>query len=402
MVVCGSSGYGKSVFVSMLAAALIHEHDASLTVIDPKRDYTALFMALGAANAIVSIAPNATLPSGERVCINPFDLPPGEFQPGAEKASYLMELMRALRINDLSGKRVGILTQAIKNFYLRFSRPVTVNGEEVSAYTGEGTLSDFADLISRLNTIGDQSVQSNPALKQEVSDVANELRAFCGRTTIGGLLDGQTTVDVRSRYLYLDISGMMAQPLLQQVGMLLANELTWTRSLALEGFKVMVLEEAGVAKGLPGLVTLTDRMFKTGRSLGVIPILCMQEVEDALAYKGVINNATSRILLGSNASERSQVADIFGLNQSMRQLHASLGGEDGRFREVLVLQDRSGGQLDGDVGQLWLSREAYWMSTSTKAEADLRAQLAGELFGGDQARAALHLAREERNANAAD
>jgi conjugal transfer ATP-binding protein TraC len=398
VVVAASAGSGKSVLVSMLAAGLIHQHDASLTVVDPKRDYIALFMALNAMDAVVSIAPRALLPNGDRVRINPFDLPVGEEVLTADKIAFLLELLRALRINDLSGRRVSILNEAIRQLYRRFSRPVNRSGEEINAYTGEGTLSDFADIIARLNTVGDKAVGSDPVLRDEVSNVANELRAFTRETPLGTLLDGPTTVNVQSRYLYLDISGMMAHPQLMQVGMLLTNELVWARSMSLSGKKVMVMEEAGVAKNLPGLVDLTNRMFKTGRSLGVIPILVMQEIEDALAYKGVINNASTRILLASNASERAQIADIYALNGAMRALHASLGGEAGRYRELLILQDGMNGQMDGDVGQLWLSKEAYWLSTSVKEEAEYRAQVAHEHYGGDEAQAAIHIAQEERHA----
>jgi conjugal transfer ATP-binding protein TraC len=398
VVVAASAGSGKSVLVNMLAAGLVHQHDASLTVVDPKRDYIALFMGLNAMDAIVSIAPRALLPSGERVRINPFDLPPGEDVLTADKAAFLLELLRALRINDLSGRRVSILNEAIHQFYRRFSRPALRAGEEINAYTGEGTLTDFADIIARMNTVGDKAVGSDPVMREEVSNVANELRAFTRETPIGTLLDGPTTINVQSRYLYLDISGMMAHPQLMQVGMLLTNELVWARSMALSGKKIMVMEEAGVAKNLPGLVDLTNRMFKTGRSLGVIPILVMQEIEDALAYKGVINNASTRILLASNPSERAQIAEIYALNGAMRTLHASLGGEAGRYRELLILQDGMNGEMDGDVGQLWLSREAYWLSTSVKEEADLRAQVARELYAGDEAQAAVHIAQEERHA----
>lgn len=45
-----------------------------------------------------------------------------------------------------------------------------------------------------------------------MSDVANELRAYTRETPIGTLLDGPTTVNVQSRYLYLDISGMIDHP----------------------------------------------------------------------------------------------------------------------------------------------------------------------------------------------
>ncbi|GGR15538.1 VirB4 family type IV secretion system protein [Deinococcus ruber] len=399
VVVAGSSGNGKSVFISMLGAALVHARDAGLTVIDPKNDYEALFMALGAMSSIVTVAPGARLPDGRVLCINPFDLPVGMLQPDAEKQAFLLEFLRALRIHDLSSLRGRILQQAIKNFYLRFSRPVEVQGQEVNAYT-QGFLSDFADILGRLNTVGDESILNNKLLAQEVRSMANELRAYCGNTPLGPLLDGVTTVDVNAKYLYLNISGMIEFPLLKEVGMLLTNELTWQRTIRTMtqgGTMVMVMEEAGVAKTLPGLVALTERMFKTGRSEGIIPILALQNVQDALAYAGVINNASTRVLFPSVEQERAQVAEVFGLNGSMQTLHASLTGEEGRYREALVLQG-DGQEMNGDVGQLWLSREAYWMSTSVKSEADLRESVALELFGGDQARAALHLAQEERHA----
>ncbi|CAM3406518.1 TraG P-loop domain-containing protein [Deinococcus saxicola] len=398
VVVCGSSGGGKSVLINMLSSGLVHKYGASLTVVDPKRDYLALFMALGALDAVVNVAPGARLPSGQRVIINPFDLPEGVPTLTAEKSAYLLEIMRALRVNDLSGRRVSILQQAITNFYLRFSRPQEIEGRVVNVYTRDGELSDFQAIVSRLNTVGEQSIQNNPDLREEVSNIANELRAYCGDTPLGSLLDGQTTVNLDSRYLYLDISGMLAHSQLAQIGSLLTNELVWNRASRLEGKGVVVIEEAGVARELSGVVELVARLFKTGRSLDIIPILSMQEIEDALAYRGVINNASTRILLASAPSERAQIAGLFGLNPAMAGLHASLGGESGRFKEALVLQDGDNNELDGDVGQLWLSAEAYWMSTSQAEEALLRRQVAADLFGGDESRAAIYIAREAQNA----
>ncbi|AFD27511.1 VirB4 family type IV secretion system protein [Deinococcus gobiensis] len=394
VVVMAKAGSGKSVLINMLSSGLVHNHDASLTVVDPKRDYLPLFMALGALHSVITVAPNARLPNGKRVCINPFDLPLGETTAGAEKVAYLLELMRALRINDGSGRRISILIEAITVFYRKFSAPQMVNGEEVLVYTGGGTLTGFVDVLRFLNTVGDQSVQSHPLLKQEVSNMANDLRAYTGTTPLGTILDGLTTVDLDSRYLYLDISGMMQYDAMKAIGALLTNELVLQRALRLKGVKVVVQEEGGVARELPELVNITNRLFKTGRSLGIIPILSVQNIEDAQAYAGVINNADTRILLESNPSERAEVARIFELNDAMRALHASLGGEPGRFQEALILQNTSsGGGLNGDVGQLWLSPEAYWMTTSKKEEADLRAQVAEAYFRGDQAAAALYIAQ---------
>lgn len=398
VVVCASAGSGKSVLVNMLAAGLVHQNEAALTVVDPKKDYLPLFMALGAMRSVVHLEPQGRLPNGERLCINPFDLPEGVANVNEEKIGFLLELFSALNINDRSGLRVRILQAAITQFYYRFSLPETVDGNEVMVYTNRGTLSDFADIVENLNTVGNDAVQRNAELQREVREVGSEFRPYCGKTPLGSLLDGMTTVDISSRYLYLGLGGMMTRPQLQAVGMLLANELIWNRSLQLKGTKVVVMEEAGVARHLPGIVELTDKLYKMGRGAGIIPILVTQEVDDVRAYRGVINNASTRILLASQPSERAVVAEVFGLNDSMQALHASLSGEAGRYREALILQDRGDGSMDGDVGQLWLSRAAYWMATSVDEEARYRQSVAQELFAGDEALAALHIAQEERHA----
>lgn len=396
IVVTGKSGGGKSVAMNLLASGLVHAYDASLTVVDPKDDYRPSFQALGAGRSIISISPGATLPNGERVVINPFDLPTGMNSPGPEKLDYLMEFFRALRVHDGSGLRRSILTDALRVFYMRASDVQETPDGPVYLYRNTGVLSDFVQVVRTLNTIGGEPVQGNVRYASELRDVAQELQAFTGRTHLGLLLDGLTTVDVQARHLYLNIRGMMGSEQTKQLGVLLVQELVWNRLLTLPGKKVVVMEEAGVAKDLPGIVTLTDRIFKLTRSFGVIPILVTQEVGDTVPYKGVINNATTRILFPSAPGERAAVAQIYNLNPAMQALHASLGGEDGRYRELLVLQDSTSGVMDGDVGQLWLSREAYWMTTSVKEEVEQRMALAAEQFGGDQALAALHLAQLEQ------
>ncbi len=401
VIVSGSSGSGKSVAISQLAAGLIDEFGAGLTILDPKQDYRALFMALQAADAIVSIAPEATLPDGRRVCINPFDLPRGVKQVTAEKLAYLFDLFQALRLFDGSGRRRSILDQAIRNFYIKHSTFTSDGGVDAYEYD-HGTLTDFQNVVKTLNTVGDQTIQDDPTLAREVADLANEILAYCGNTPIGTLLDGMTTVDTYSRYLYLDISGMMSGEQMTALGALLGNELVWNRTQQQDGYNVVVVEEGGVARDVPSIVRLTNRLFMTGRSLNIIPILAVQNMDSAMAYRAVINNVSTRIILASQASERHDVANLFELNPAMRALHASLGSEPGRYAEMLVLQNAgANGALIGDVGQLWLSKEAYWISTSVQEEADYRAQVAAEYFGGDEALAALSIAQEVHDAEEA-
>ena len=391
-VVAAKSGGGKSVLVSMLASSLKAFYNASLTVVDPKRDYTAVFMALNAMKSIITFAPGATLPTGERVVYNPFDLPAEEVNLTAEKLAFLLELFHALGLHDHSPGQTNILTEAIRMFYYRFSVPVG----ETMVYQ-EAYLSDFQTVLANLNTVGDQSVQSDPELRRAVREMANSLLAYCGETPIGTLLDGPTSIDITSRYLYLDVSGVMKHKLLSKVAAIVSQELVWNRAMTLEGKNVIVMEEAGVVQEVPGIVELVNRIFKTGRSLGIIPILVVQNIADAVFYKSVINNAATKLLLAAEPSERAEIAALFDLNAAMQGLHASLGGEDGRYRDVLVVQSGLGG-MDGEVGQLWLSREAYWMSTSVDTEAALRKRVADEQFDGNEALAALAIAQEEHHA----
>lgn len=396
IVVAGSAGGGKSVLLNMLVSGLYAAYDASITVVDPKRDYIATFMALNALDAIVSFMPGGTLLTGERVCFNPFDLPENEANVTAEKMSFLQELFLGLGLHQETPQQLNILREAINVFYHRFSIPVEQpDGTEQLVYQ-EAYLSDFQVVLSNLNTVGTQSVQDDLDLRKAVKDMANGLLAYCGETPVGSLLDGPTTINIRSKYLYLDVSGVMQHKLLAKVAAIVTQELVWNRVMTFGGKNVVVLEEAGVVQDVPGIAALTNRLFKTGRSLGIIPILVVQNIEDARFYKGVINNAATRFLLAAEASERGDVASLFDLNPAMQGLHASLGGEAGRYRDVLVLQSELTG-MNGDVGQLWLSREAYWMSTSVDTEAKHRRQVAQAQFEGNEALAALAIAKEEQH-----
>ncbi|ADY27616.1 hypothetical protein Deipr_2499 (plasmid) [Deinococcus proteolyticus MRP] len=393
VMVIGKSGGGKSVWNMNILLNMVPQ-GAKAFILDPKHDYDEVAYSLG--GQVIPISPDARLPNGERARINIFDPTPGEDMPGPEKVSYIVAVFRSL---DLITSRAHqtVIEAALQQFFNIRSKDIPDPGHPEGVrqvYIG-GTLSDFVKTLSTLSRIG------NDAISPELQIVKAELSALMqpylagGGSVLGDFLDGPTTVQVSSECVCFDVEKMYQNDTIKKLGILIVSEYIFQLATKTPGTKVGIFEELGVLADEPALAALVNRWFKTGRSMGLIPIGTSQEVKDFEKLGGVINNASWVIMTGLADEQLNVLQPLMGLSDRVAALAKSLTLDPGVMGEYLVINRTNGDEgAIGDVVQLYMSPEKNWTVTTRKEEKERRAEYTQRY--GSRSEAILQLAHEQR------
>ena len=394
MMVLGQSGGGKSVWNMNLLLNMVPTGVRGF-ILDPKHDYEEATWSLG--GQVIPISASTRLPDGRPVRINIFDPTPGEDQPGPEKTAFIIAVLRTL---DLVPDREHqtVLEAALQQFYITKSRRVPDPdrpGEMREVYMG-GRLRDFVQVLSTLSRIGDQGIHDKPHFLHVRDRLAALLQPYLAGQggVLGEFLDGETTVHVNAPCVTFDVSRMYEDPTLRALGILLVGEFMFQQAARTPGTKIGIFEELGVLAHIPELAQLVNRWFKTGRSLGMIPVGTSQEVRDFERLGGLINNSAWVVMAGLGAQELAKLQEVMGLSDKAVELASSVVLRPGVMGEYLVLQKIADGVHVGDVVQLWMSPEKLWTVTTHHEDKERRKEYTRRL--GGRTEAILQLAGEVR------
>lgn len=373
VMVIGKSGGGKSVWnMNMLLTYVPIGYGAF--VMDPKHDYEETIYSLG--GQVIRIAPDARLPDGRPVRINIFDPTVGEMMPGPEKVAYITAIMRVLEIVQTATDK-AVLEAALQQFFISKARKVNVPGQSTPqlVYTG-GRLREFAAALGSLQQIGDEGIGNKPDFIESRNRMAALLQQYIAGNggQLSDFLDGETTVNVTSSCVCFDVEEMLrtTDPMLQGLAVLICAEYMFQLTARTKGGKLGIFEELGVLAGIPELEKLVNRWFKTGRSMGMIPIGTSQEPRDFERLGGIINNSSWIIMTALGEEEIQSLQRSAHLPEHVLTLARTLGLQPGVMGEYLVMQKHTDNQYIGDVVQLYLSPEKLWTVTTTKEQKDLR------------------------------
>lgn len=399
MMTIGQSGGGKSVWNMNIMLAYV-PLGAKAFAMDPKHDYDEVIYSLG--GQIITISPEAKLPDGRPVRINIFDPTPGEMMPGSAKISFIMAVFRVLGIVQ-SSIDAAVIAAALSNFFLAHSKIVDVPGmdEPQSVYYG-GRLKQFVASLSSLNQIGDEGISNKPEFLEARNRMTGLLQGYIAGN--GGLLadflDGETTVEINADCIGFDVEKMLHgdDPVQQALAILLTGEFIFQQCAKSPGTKVGIFEELGVLAGIPELNTLVNRWFKTGRSMGMIPIGTSQEARDFEKLGGLINNSSWIVMTALGIKEIEAIRENVGLPDHVLNLASSLRMNPGVYGEYLVIQKTTEGFYVGDVVRLYLTPEKLWTVTTKKEQKDVRAKYTQDL--GSRTEAILELAAMTRRRSA--
>ena len=395
VMVLGQSGGGKSVWnMNML---LTHVPLGYLAfVMDPKHDYDEAIYSLG--GQVITIAPDAKLPDGRPVRINVFDPTPGELMPSASKVSYIIAILRVLEVVNTPEEKV-IAEAALQQYFILQSRRTVVPGEEEpqNVYIG-GRLRGFVEALSSLQRIGSEDLKSKPVFAQAKARMVGLLQSYVQGNggILADFLDGETTVEITSKCVSFDVEIMLqtSDPVLRSLSVLIVGEFIFQQAARNPGGKIGIFEELGVLAGIPELAALVNRWFKTGRSMGMIPVGTSQEPRDFEKLGGLINNSAWIVMTQLGESEMKALQASAGLPEHMLALASTLRLQKGVYGEYLVMQKVTDGVHIGDVTQLWMTPEKLWTVTTDKAEKDIRAHATAQM--GSRSEAILELASKTR------
>ncbi|GAA5534765.1 hypothetical protein [Deinococcus aluminii] len=388
--ILGTAGSGKS-NLNMTFLLNVRAIGGRVYILDLKDDYATVVEAV--EGEIIEIRPGARLSNGQRVCINMFDLPPGQITATAEKRGLLMGMFKALLLpsGGLGPLDHSILTSAVEAAYdLAIKRVPTGNGQHREAFESFA-FSDFVRILRNLPTVA--GVAPNKVMQEAIDVLAARLGAFTGKSELGTFLDGPTTVRITSDVTSFNISAMRDESAreLRRIGMILLVDLIWRSGLDNPGvIKYPVFEELGALAEIEEAAKFVAEMFKLGRTFGFYPVGISQEIGDIENLRGIINNSALRLIGSVTPNEAEKIVTTLKLNEATHDAIGSLGGGS-NYREYVAIMELSNGETVGDVIQNHLTPLKYWLTTSHPKDKARRDEYTRRL-GGNRMAAVMALA----------
>lgn len=372
-IVVGESGSGKTHFTNQLVLQLL-ACDPEVVIVDRGGGYRTLAALLGGQHIRFD-------PAGD-LALNPFDLPPGEAEPAADKVAFLVALvaqMAAERNESLSKQGRAIVESAVWQTYRR-------RGDEVVL------LRHLVGTLRTLEQMGEH--QAAPADRVLAEDLATRLQGWTGGSAFGRLLDRPTTVRLDRDLVYFDTEGLQAHPDLLPVVVLLITDLVWRRVQAHPTRrKLVVFDEVWTLLADRAAGPFIEELYRRFRKFGAAVLSISQSPQDFAGSPyaaGILANTQYRYLLRVKDSE--EAARLLGLGDRQRDLLATLSQEKGRYSEALALVDFAGGR-EGGVLVVRPTSVDYWIATTDATEVGLREEqvrACGDLWTAVQRLAAEH------------
>lgn len=363
-IVVGGSGSGKTFFMQMLANELM-TLESDVIIIDRGGGYDNLIDLHGGEK--IPLAPGA-------VSINPFDLPAGTVHPSDEKRSFLLALIKTmLRTSggEISGAIDTILGAAIDQTYQRATRQERDEyGKERTVFDG-CRLSDLLATLLRLEVLGDRSATGQD--KHLAEKIATVLQGWTGDNPLGRFLDAETTIDPQSRVVGFETSGLMSNPQLAPIGIMLIANMVWERAEAdRERHKLIVFDEVWTLLQIPEAAAFIVELYRRLRRYNAAAYTVTQSLEDFMTEhaRGIVQSTTHFFLMKLRG-EDDRIRDFFDLNPSAMSAFQSLTSRKGEFSEALawiMRQDRT----EGGIIRIAPHPLEYWAFTTDAQDMAMR------------------------------
>jgi len=385
ILVLGQAGSGKTMLTHELLAGYCRIN-VPMLIIDQKSDYENFVTLVD--GQYIDFTPgamvNALDGSGrkEAICYNAFELPvPYRDENGVltdgmdDHKMFLMAYLKRLINEPVTGTEGTVLSFALDRMY-----EVTATREMTHESPNQPTLKTFLENLERLNRIGDRP------LTQELKDASNRLQniliKYIGETPLGRFLDGQSNVHVDNPITVFNISRINDNEQVKAIAMLLLTRIVSKRMTRDTKPKVMLIEELGVLLQTPEAANFVSRIYKIGRTYGLIPIAVSQEPKEFESAPGLLNNM-SVVLIGTLVpTEARRVVELFNLDASVENTIMNLGGIKNVSKEYLVLsQTVSRPVMTGSVASLQPTSALYWAASSNPKDRLVRQETIARVGG---------------------
>lgn len=277
-----------------------------------------------------------------QICLNLFDLPPGEVAPQPSKVKLILAVLETL-LKDEEKRGIGkrekaLLEEAIFAVYLEAKGRVPI-------------LSDLKELLAGHEV-------------PEMKAFSQILYSWTGATAYGRLLDGPTNVELAKDLVTIEMKGLDTYPDLQNIFMLLFTDaIKMQASLSTAQPFILIIDEAWKLFETPSGLSFTAECYRTFRKFRSSIICVSQNYRDFLADEKVkqalFPNTSTLLILRQQAPDWADFKACLSLNDTEVELFKSIEVVKGKYSEMFLRQGENRSLLRLSPDPL-----SYWICTS--------------------------------------
>ena len=380
-LIVGQSGSGKSVLIQTLLADELHLERVSYTIIEKGESFATLVEALGEDAVRIPLDP-------EQFSLNVMDLPDGTLEPGADKISGVVNLVKAMvfeALEDHAAIKMAVLSAAVDQVYRR--KLVSKRGEAGLERVFKGArLSDLRETLQRMDEMNGVAM---PDLARACADeLAIKLTDWTGDSPKGKFFDRQTTVPFANKRVVLyDTSPLERYREMKPVALMVMAGLVADRWTLEPGMikRVVVDEAHDIAKLEAGFDFLDDHQRRCRAANGAQILVSQTATEfvrqTSTGEKSLLENISVFWVFPVSRKEDAILRSHGGLTDEALEVVHELKSKTGEFSEVLFWAKKRSGAT-GSRLRVRLSGADRWMFSSDAYDKERRTK-AVELAGGD-------------------
>jgi conjugation system TraG family ATPase len=363
MLVCGTSGGGKSMTVNHILNSL-YEQGAHCLTVDIGGSYKGLCELVGGYYF--------TYEESNPIRFNPFYLPEGQVLDTEKKESLkslLVSLWKQENENFNRSEYVA-LSNALQGYYDLLKADVSIFPCFNSFYEYlEGTYV----AVLRSHKVKDKDF--------DLDNFLYVLRPFYRDGEFDYLLNATENLDLLNQpFIVIELDNIKDHPILFPVVTLILIELFISKMRKLKGIrKVLTIDECWKAIAKSGMAEFLKYAFKTIRKFNGVPIVITQELDDLISSPivkdAIINNADIKILMDMKKfiNKFDKLQETLGLSEKGKTILLSVNKDD---REIFI---DIGGQIQ-KVYRNELCTEEY-LAFTTEGKERVKVMEAAQLHG---------------------
>ncbi|MDR3715786.1 MAG: TraG family conjugative transposon ATPase [Puia sp.] len=363
MLVCGTSGGGKSMTINHILRTLFDQNAHCLTV-DIGGSYKGLCELVGGYYF--------TFEESKPIQFNPFYIPDGGMLD-IEKKESLKALLVALWKQDhenFNRSEYVALSNAIQRYYEHLQQ----NKDIFPCFN------TFYLFLQQVYTL----VLLSEKVKEKDFDIDNflyVLRPYFKGGEFDYLLNATENLELLTqRFIVFELDNIKDNAILFPVCTLIIVELFLSKMRKLKGVrKVLTIDEAWKAIAKSGMAEFLRYAFKTIRKFNGVPIVITQELDDLVSSPiikdAIINNADIKILMDMRkyVNKFDKLQDVLGMSDKGKTILLSVNKDD---REIYI---DIGGQFT-KVYKNELSTEEY-LAYTTDGKERIKVMESAEKYG---------------------
>jgi type IV secretory pathway VirB4 component len=321
MAVFGYTGAGKSVTLKLLTGRLSLLGVRSI-IFDLEGEYRKASRHLY-DGGIITVEPGT--PAG----MNPLELEP-EFDREtkikrvnisdkvADVRALVSTAVRGYAGRALDPVETALLEEAVRELYAE--RGITA--DPASLYEPGGKKLDgggyaVGNVKKRMPTLSD--LHAKLSAKNGTENLCVILKPFLRENSLG-MFDCETTVDLDTRVVTFDFSGVKDE-FTKLYAMFVVLSWAWHKfALRHEGNKMVVVDEAWMFAKWPESARFLETLARRGRKHHTGLVVASQHIEEFISReegRAVISSCATRVLLGQNPTVAEEVARAFNLPAGM-------------------------------------------------------------------------------------